>query len=87
VLIDDSFNLGKAEYINQTVFLDIVKYLVNETSSMPFEAALSGMYFVEDMISTDFESIQLFKVILLDLFLIAECLGKERGPFASFFNA
>jgi hypothetical protein len=67
VLIDDSFNLGKAEYINQTVFLDIVKYLVNETSSMPFEAALSGMYFVEDMISTDFESTQLFKV---DLFLV-----------------
>jgi hypothetical protein len=87
VLIDDSFNLGKAEYINQTVFLDIVKYLVNETSSMPFEAALSGMYFVEDMISTDFESIQLFKVILLDLFLIAECLGKESAPFESFFNA
>ena len=87
MLIDDSFNLGKAEYINQTVFLDIVKYLVNETSSMPFEAALSGMYFVEDMISTDFESIQLFKVILLDLFLITECLGKESAPFASFFNS
>ncbi len=65
VLIDDSFNLGRAEYLNQTVFLDIVKYLVNETTSMPFQAALSGLYFIDDMISSDFESSRLFKVYFL----------------------
>ena len=62
VLIDDSFNLGKAEYINQTVFLDIVKYLANENDSMPFEAALTGLNFIDDMMSSDFESNLLFKV-------------------------
>ena len=69
VLIDDSFNLGRAEYINQTVFLDIVRYLANETGSMPFQAALSGFYFIDDMIANDFESSRLFEVCIHNSFL------------------
>jgi hypothetical protein len=37
-LIDDSFNLGRAEYIDQLVFLDMVSYLVNETNIIPISA-------------------------------------------------
>ena len=37
-LIDDSFNLGRAEYIDQLVFLDLISYLINETNIIPISA-------------------------------------------------
>ncbi len=40
-LIDDSFNLGRAEIIDQRVFLDLISYLVNETSIIPFSSGLT----------------------------------------------
>ena len=41
-LIDDAFNLGRAELVDQLLFLNITRYLVNETSIIPLIAALQG---------------------------------------------
>ena len=45
-LIDDSFNLGRAEIISQTIFLDIISYLVNETSFIPIYSGKFSYFFV-----------------------------------------
>ena len=53
-LIDDSYNLGRAEYIEQTVFLRVISYLrnaYNETTSDPYIVALTGINYIRDMMS------------------------------------
>ena len=53
-LIDDSYNLGRAEYIEQTVFLRVISYLRNannETTSDPYIVALTGINYIRDMMS------------------------------------
>ena len=53
-LIDDSYNLGRAEYIEQTVFLRVISYLrnaYNETASDPYIVALTGINYIRDMMS------------------------------------
>ncbi|KAF5907632.1 aminopeptidase N-like, partial [Clarias magur] len=46
-LIDDSFNLARAKYINVTLALSTTKYLINETEYVPWEAALNNLdYFI-----------------------------------------
>ena len=49
-LIDDSFNLGRAEKISQKLFLDIVKYLENEKDPMPWKVAFNGLSFIGKII-------------------------------------
>lgn len=61
-LIDDSFNLGRAEYLSQTVFLNIISYLSNETDGLPFETAFDGLYFISNMFSNNYTAHNLFKV-------------------------
>ena len=61
-LIDDSFNLGRGEIIDQTVFFRIVSYLVNEEDPLPFQAASTGFDYIDDMFSSDSEAYQLFQV-------------------------
>ena len=51
-LIDDSFNLGRAEKIQQKVFLDLVKYLEKEEDPIPWTAAFSGMSYIGSMVSS-----------------------------------
>ena len=65
VIIDDAFNLGKAEYLEQTMFLNIVKYLRNEVNGMPFEAASTGLNFMSSMLVNNFTANKLFKVCKL----------------------
>ena len=71
-LIDDSFNLGRAELVDQTLFFDIVKYLRNETSSIPFEAAYDGLDYIKNMLSFEMESSRLIKVSFDILFYFNE---------------
>ncbi|XP_030045544.1 aminopeptidase Ey isoform X1 [Microcaecilia unicolor] len=42
-IIDDSFNLARAKYINTTTALDTTKFLYNETEYMPWQAALGSL--------------------------------------------
>jgi aminopeptidase N len=62
-LIDDSFNLGRAELIDQTVFLDISKYLSKETSPLAFRPAFVAWSEMEKLISDDLVTYGRFKVI------------------------
>ena len=61
-LLDDSFNLGRAELIEQTVFLEITKYLVKESSPMAFTPAFDGFNIMSDLIVNEYETFELFKV-------------------------
>ena len=61
-LLDDSFNLGRAGLVNQTVFLNLSSYLVNERNPLPFKAAFYGLDFISDMISANKTAFDMFNV-------------------------
>lgn len=50
-LIDDSFNLGRSNLIDQTIFLKITSYLVNESDPLAFQTAFIGLNYIADMLS------------------------------------
>jgi aminopeptidase N len=61
-LIDDSFNLGRAEIIDQTVFLKINQYLVKESSPLAFIPAFNGLNIISSLISTEVDAFDAYKV-------------------------
>jgi hypothetical protein len=61
-LLDDSFNLGRAEEIDQTIFLNISKYLPKENDPVPFVAVFTGLNYIDDMLSINYELSSLFRV-------------------------
>ena len=67
-LIDDSFSLGRAEIISQTIFLNVVKYLKREISGIPFEAAVEGFNYIDNMLSVDYIASESFKVFRFKCF-------------------
>lgn len=65
-LLDDSFNLGRAEVIDQLRFLDITKYLTKEAgdlAGLPFTPAFTGLNFMTTFIEDVPEIYDLYKVI------------------------
>ena len=64
-LIDDSFNLGRAEIIDQTVFLKINTYLVKESSPLAFIPAFNGLNIISSLISTEVDTFNAYKVNIL----------------------
>jgi hypothetical protein len=71
-LIDDSYNLGRAEYIEQTVFLRVISYLRNAnnmTTSDPYIVALTGINYIRDMMSLGSGSSNLAERNLLSTFI------------------
>ena len=65
-LLDDSFNLGRAEIIDQTVYLDIASYLEKETDPLPYGAVTNGLSYIYNMLASDTESFDLMNVILTE---------------------
>jgi aminopeptidase N len=61
-LIDDSFNLARAELLSFTVYLKLIEYLRNETHGMPFDTALDGLFFIDRMLSYNYTIHKAFKV-------------------------
>lgn len=61
-LLDDSFNLGRAGLIDQTFFLRISSYLVDETDPLAFQTAFIGLNYIADMLSFDNETYSMFQV-------------------------
>jgi aminopeptidase N len=53
-LIDDAFNLAKAEYLNQTLYLELISYLINENESLPFQVVTDSLSFLNTMLSQDY---------------------------------
>lgn len=66
-LIDDSFNLGRAGHLTQELFLSLVKYLSNEKESLPFTAAQSGLNYISNQVSANYETYNQFKKYYLSL--------------------
>lgn len=66
-LLDDAFNLGRAEYIDQTVFLTMGSYLKNEKSALVFQTAFYGLEFISDMLVSDAEAFDQYKEYYLPL--------------------
>ena len=61
-ILDDAYNLGKAEIIDQVVFLNISRYIKYEEDNLPFGVSLSGLTFIFDMVSIDASVSNSYKV-------------------------
>jgi hypothetical protein len=64
-LLDDSFSLGRAQKIDQLVFIRMLKYLVNETREMPFKAAFIGIDYIDLQLTNDFALSEAFEVYFM----------------------
>lgn len=53
-ILDDTYNLGRAEIIDQIIFLNTSKYLKKEQDPLPFTAALNGLNYISTMLQSDF---------------------------------
>jgi hypothetical protein len=60
-LLDDSFNLGRAEILDQLRFLEISEYLQSEQDPLPFVPAFTGLNFIGNLLINDYETFQLYK--------------------------
>lgn len=74
-LLDDSFNLGRAEIIDQLRFLEITKYLTKELDGLAFTPAFTGLNFMTTFIEDVPEIYDVYKVqnrlqINLNIFII-----------------
>lgn len=61
-LLNDLFNLGRAELKKQTDFLEVISYLKKETEPMPFIVLFSNLNYMADMLSSDYSTFESFKV-------------------------
>ena len=62
-LIDDAYNLGKGEVINQTVFLDIIRHLENDTNHITWRVTLEAMNYISNqMVSCNSWTYNSYKV-------------------------
>lgn len=61
-LLDDAFNLGKADLIDQLLFLNMSRYLVKENEFQPFTAAFHGLDYIAEMLLRDYFAFERFKV-------------------------
>ena len=66
-LLDDSFNLGRAEILDQLTFLEISEYLPNEEDPLPFVPAFNGLSFIGNLLINDYETFQLYKKFYIGL--------------------
>jgi aminopeptidase N len=62
-LIDDSFNLGRAEKLDQLFYLKVLSYLDKETDPLPFAAAFNGLDYIADMFAIDYFASEALKVL------------------------
>lgn len=70
-ILDDLFNLGRAEIVDQTRFLDATVYLADEDDALPFVPAFNGLNFMTTFIEDDLNTFDLYKVFsLLLLFFL-----------------
>ncbi|RNA03939.1 Aminopeptidase N, partial [Brachionus plicatilis] len=67
-LIDDSFNLARAEQLDIDIFLSIIKYLSNETSYIPFEVSFNSIKFMDNMLYSNYNLYSKFKKFCLGLY-------------------
>lgn len=64
-LIDDSFNLARAGYIEYSIPLNLIKFLDKELNHLPWESAYNGIGYITDMLQTG-ASFSLFRNFILE---------------------
>lgn len=62
-LLDDSFNLGRAEIVDQLLFMNLSQYLKFEQDGLPFVPAFIGLDYIGNMIGNDYFAYNLYKVL------------------------
>lgn len=67
-LIDDTFNLGVAELLNASYYLELVAYIKDEDDSLPLLVALNGLDYVYQMMVNEYEAFEAFKSFFIKLF-------------------
>ena len=70
-LIDDLFNIGKAEIgqTTQILFLELIEYLKKEDDPLVFIAAFYSLDYISEMLVTNDAVFEDFKVFLYSLFV------------------
>ena len=58
-LLDDSFNLGRAGKLNQTVYLDIASYLEKEEDPLAYLVSFNGLEYLNNMFEAEKETADL----------------------------
>ena len=61
-LVDDSFYLGRAEIVDQLVFLKLINYLSEEKDYLAFVPAFTGIDYFSSMLSNKPEALARFYV-------------------------
>jgi len=61
-ILNDLFNLGRAELKKQVDFLEVISYLKKETDPMPFIVLFSSLNYLSDMLSSDYKTLESFQV-------------------------
>ena len=69
-LIDDSFNLGRSKELRQDTFLELSEYLVKEESPLVFATAYNAFDYMYEMLVTNVDAFNTFKVIFSTFFEI-----------------
>lgn len=49
-LIDDALNLARAGKLDYSIALDVTSYLAHETEYLPWKAAFTAIYYLNDML-------------------------------------
>lgn len=63
-LLDDSFNLGRAEIKDQLLFFNITRYLADEEDGIAFVPTFNGFSYMTSLVEDDFETIDLYGVCI-----------------------
>lgn len=66
-LIDDSFNLAKANAIDLSIYLNLIEYLSEEQHNVPIETALITFDYLTNMISDDYSLFKSFRLFCVNL--------------------
>ena len=61
-LVDDAFYLGRAEIVDQLVFLKLINFLSNEKDYLPFAPAFTGIDYIASMLSNKPEALSRYYV-------------------------
>lgn len=49
-LIDDAFNLARADYLSYSILFNLTRYLRNESEYIPWKSAANGIKFLDAML-------------------------------------
>ena len=67
-MIDDTFNLGMAEKLDLSIYLQIIDNLDKENDNLPLLSSFSGLDFIHQMFADNLDTFNSFKKYFIKLF-------------------